>query len=237
MNGIQDQQKLESVRNAKVPIGIGKRTGKRIDITGQRFGRLVVMAYAKTIGTRRHRVAMWQCRCICGNETEVRGNDLRAGKTQSCGCLGIEKARASRYKHGKKGTVIYKTWQDMKARCQNEHTKCYDAYGGRGIKVCERWQKFENFFEDMGKKPRGLTLERINNDGNYEPENCRWATRAEQNRNTRFSRNITYQNKRQCLKDWAVELGVNYNTLYYRINKYPPEIAFNMTKYTNSEAL
>lgn len=120
-------------------------------------------------------------------------------------------------RHGGYGCGAYRAWTGMLARCRNKNCPSYPIYGGRGIKVCERWHSFKNFWTDMGDRPFGKTLDRINNDGNYEPGNVRWASRAEQNRNTRRNRIISIGGKSQCLMDWATEVGLNYETLRSRL--------------------
>ena len=122
-------------------------------------------------------------------------------------------------------TITYMTWNGMKARCLNKKDKTYHRYGGRGITVCERWMKFKNFFADMGEKPVGLTLERINNNGNYEPGNCRWATAFDQNRNQRRTVNITFDGKTMCQTDWADHLGMGHRGLAWRLKHWPLEKA------------
>lgn len=163
-----------------------------IDITGQRFGRLVVL---RRDGYR-CKQATWHCRCDCGAETSTQGSHLRSGHTLSCGCLGREHAvaasRSSSWKHGHghgMRSPTYRSWISMKTRCTNPSVPHYHYYGGRGIRVCERWEKFENFLADMGLRPAGTSLDRYpNNSGNYEPGNCRWATPKEQAKNRRPSR-------------------------------------------------
>ncbi len=119
--------------------------------------------------------------------------------------------------HGMSGTKTYRIWWGMIQRCRNPNVALWPLYGGRGIKVCNRWKKFENFYADMGARPDGLELDRRDSNGNYEPNNCRWTTRYEQTRNTRRNRLLTYQGKTKTLTDWAVALGINPITMRYRV--------------------
>lgn len=149
------------------------------DITGQKFGRLVAIEPIKKSNNSN---IVWLCQCKCGNICEIRGDSLRGGDTESCGCLNRERHT----KHGMYGTPVYKILQNILQRCENPKNSAYKYYGGRGIKVCKRWHTFENFYEDVGDPPEGTTFDRWpDNDGDYEPSNWRWATRKEQMDNTR----------------------------------------------------
>lgn len=156
----------------------------RINITGQRFGRLIALAFSHT---GKWSKPIWTCLCDCGKQTSVSSEDLRTGNTASCGCLHRERAATLNFKHGRSRTSLHNRWKEMMGRCYNPKHPRYADYGGRGITVCERWHIFANFLADMGEPPPRLTLDRIDNNGNYEPRNCRWATVSEQNSNTRRS--------------------------------------------------
>jgi hypothetical protein len=186
-------------------------------IVGQRFMRWTVVQLGERKG--KHPAAL--CVCECGTERVIRIDSL--GKTStSCGCLQRELASAARTKanttHGLSRTPQYRVWSAMLSRCYCETSSLYKWYGARGIKVCERWQNsYENFLADMGNRPTGGELERIDNDGNYEPTNCRWATRRQQSQNTRRNYTITYCGQTYCLSEWARRLGINPKTLHNRI--------------------
>lgn len=155
----------------------------------------------------------WKCICECGAIRNVDSYSLHIGDSKSCGCLRKEKAR----KHGMYLTKEFKAWAVMRQRCENKNANNYKNYGGRGIKVCPRWREFKNFWADMGPTHKeGLLLERINNNGNYERNNCRWASRAEQNRNHRRNINVVLHGEKMCLTDAAIKKGVKPNTYITR---------------------
>jgi hypothetical protein len=159
--------------------------GKLIDITGKRFGRWKVLAIHPE-RARRH--VLWLCRCDCGTERPVRGDNLHNGTSTSCGCFARENAAKLLTKHGLSRIRAYCIWENVKQRCCNPRAPSYPYYGGRGITVCERWLTFENFYADMGDPADGMSLDRIDNDDNYEPGNCKWSTRSQQNSNRRSAK-------------------------------------------------
>jgi hypothetical protein len=189
---------------------------KPIDILGNKYGRLTVLARD---GINHVGKALWLCQCDCGNKKIVVGYDLRSGHTKSCGCLNKEHFGNLNKKHGKSWTPEWKIWVAMKRRCYDQSQQFYNMYGGRGIIVCKKWHDFNNFYNDMGKRPDGMSIERINVNGNYEPSNCKWATAKEQARNTTRNFMVTANNKTQALSAWAEELGLNYYTVRSRIYK------------------
>lgn len=188
---------------------------KLIDLTGQTFVRWTVL---HRVENSKNGDAKWLCQCGCGVKRPVLARSLRNGDSTSCGCLSAERL-ARRRKHSWCEKAEYRAWKAIKRRCLNPKDAKFPDYGGRGIKVCDRWlNSFEAFLEDMGARPSlQHSIDRIDNNGHYEPGNCRWATSSQQNKNTRSNRRYVYQGREQCLSDWASELGIKYTTLRARL--------------------
>lgn len=178
---------------------------KAKDMTGQRFGRLIVIDRAHTIKER----ILWNCICDCGKNISIYGMSLRNGDTRSCGCLKIEKST----RHGMTNKPIYNVWNSMLRRCLNKKNTSYMDYGGRGITVCERWLKFENFMEDMGERPDGLTIDRRDNNKGYSPDNCYWATKTQQGNNTRVNVFLEYKGTIKTMAEWSRIIGMTQGAL------------------------
>jgi hypothetical protein len=198
------------------------------DITGETFGRLTAICF---VAMNHNHKQVWRFKCTCGTLTDKVANsamsDAKKGRNPGCGC---KQFAGNHRTHGLHGTYEYGVWKALRQRCFSKNQPGYKNYGGRGITVCERWEEFSAFLEDMGKAPSEKhSIDRIDNDGDYTPENCRWATRAEQRRNSRQLRMVTYRGKTQCLKDWATELGIKYSALYRRVvlREQPAELAFS----------
>lgn len=187
---------------------------KPIDLFGNKFGRLTVI---RKIDKNKWGNSRWLCLCDCGKEKIIRGSHLKNGHTKSCGCL--HKDIMTKHGHKKKNqpSKTYRSWNSMIQRCINPKDTAYRNYGGRGITVCKRWRKFENFLEDMGVLPEGHQIDRINNDMNYCKANCRWVTSKINNRHKRNNLYFIYKNKTQLLIEWAEEVGIPYDTLWNRI--------------------
>lgn len=183
-------------------------------IIGCRYGRLTVISQYRA-GER----SEWTCRCDCGAVAIVRRSNLVSGNTRSCGCLQRELRGTHNLKHGRSNSSAYWRWKAMIQRCTNPKAKSYSNYGGRGIRVCERWRDFQAFYADMGEPPPGGTIERLNNNGDYCPENCIWASQSEQNRNQRRTVILTHAGVTKPLIAWAEELGVHYILIHNRLKR------------------
>lgn len=196
--------------------------GAYLDISGKRYGRLVAIERCKPEKGKR---TVWMCVCDCGNEANVNLGDLRSGGTKSCGCYRRENTAiigktAKRVTHGDTGSRLYRIWNAMKDRCLRESDNAYQWYGNRGISICNEWLEYQEFkawavANGYGDK---LTIDRIDNDGNYEPSNCRWITNKEQQRNRSNSRFITIDGETKCLSEWAEMHDMDRSKLRYRLN-------------------
>lgn len=191
---------------------------KRSNLKGKKFGRLKVdkMIYIK------NGHIYWKCKCDCGNDCIVKGYSLKSGNTKSCGCLQKENASKAKYKHRMSKTKLYKRWEDIKKRCYNKNSYNYKNYGGRGIKMCDEWlNDFMNFYSwamENGYEEK-LSIDRINNNGDYEPNNCRWVDIKTQCNNRRSNHLITYKGKTQNVSQWCEELNVSRSMVEFRLRK------------------
>jgi hypothetical protein len=199
-------------------------SGRKKDVIGFRFGRLVVVADIEPIlsGVQRQRAV--RCECDCGALGEYRLCSLRSGNTTSCGCFAREststRSRLAFRTHGGTGTPEYSAWASLLQRCRNSNDSAYQNYGGRGIRVCDRWQEsFSYFLDDMGYRPSAKhSIDRMDNNGDYSPENCRWATRSEQMRNTSVNRMVSHDGETLCVTEWAERYGMCASKLNGRLN-------------------
>lgn len=207
------------------------------DISGVVFGRLVAVSRADNKNGR----TVWVCRCECGNTCIVCRSNLTCGIARSCGCLRKETTARVHTKHGHAMSPEYGAWKNMIQRCQNPRLKSFKDYGGRGIKVCDSWMRLENFMNDMGSRPKGHSLDRINNSDGYHPQNCRWASRKEQQRNTRRNVIVECNGQRMTLVAWSEKTGIDRDTIENRLKKgWPVERAITAPpddKYRNHRAL
>ena len=187
---------------------------KKLDLTNLRFGRLVVLCES---GKSKDGQICWKCMCDCGNLVTVTGGHLRSGHTKSCGCFFRESTSKRRRTHGNRNSRLYRIWSEMKGRCVNENCKAYKYYGGKGVTVCKEWfDSFQVFYDwamDNGYQDN-LTIDRIENDGNYEPSNCRWITLSEQQSNRSNNRRLKYDGETHNIKEWAEKYGVEYFKFY-----------------------
>lgn len=219
----QDTPRLSPVLDKNADIEGERKTPMLTVEPGSVFGRLVVVREVPKRGVHR----LFLCRCACGEDTVVQRGHLVSGHSASCGCLG----RTSGRTHGKHDIPEHRVWSDMKQRCTNPKHRGYKNYGGRGIAVCDRWvTSFEDFLSDMGERTSSEhSIERIDNDGPYSPENCRWATQKEQCNNQRKTKLVTFGEDTLCLLDWSKQTGIPYGTLNHRLYRLglPPEEALN----------
>jgi hypothetical protein len=193
--------------------------GKPLDLIGEKYGRLTVL---EKLPERRNRRVVWLCRCDCGNYDQVPTGELRSGKHLSCGCYQRERASQASLTHGQTKTRLYRIWCAMIKRCENENAEGYENYGGRGISVCEEWRNdfevFRNWALSHGYSEK-LTIERNDVNGNYCPENCRWATRDEQMNNTRRTRHFEYNGEIHTLREWSEITGIPFTRLKGRLQR------------------
>lgn len=191
---------------------------KALDLVGKKFNRLLVV---KKAGRKNYKV-MWECVCDCGNTTFVNTFYLINSKIRSCGCLHKEQLIERNTTHNQRHTKLYETWKKMRDRCNRPNATQYKDYGGRGIKVCEEWDKSFQAFYDWSYAngyDDNLTIDRIDNNKGYYPENCRWATYKEQMRNKRTNHIITYKNQSQCISQWCEELNLSYSAVTGRLRR------------------
>jgi len=190
-----------------------------IDLSGKTFSRWTVLSAFKRVNRRVH----WKCRCECGITKFVDSSSLRKGLSQSCGCLSVEIAKSKGLVHGHSGNQVdgskesreYSIWCGIKKRCYNPNAQRWERYGGRGIKMCNDWKmNFESFLRDMGKCPEGMSIHRINNDGDYEPSNCVWSDNFEQANNRSNNVYMTVDDERLTVAQAARKLGINYSRAY-----------------------
>lgn len=193
---------------------------KPLNLMGQKYGKLTV---AGSIDGK------WSCLCDCGGVKTVTTKQLRSGQTASCGCALSEMLRLRNSTHGLSRDPAYRSWKDMRSRCNTPTDSDYKDYGGRGIKVCDRWSDFAAFLADMGPRPFGMSVDRKDVNGNYEPSNCRWADAKTQANNKRSNHFIEWGERRQTLAAWCAETGVDQSKARYRLRmKWPVEKVFSM---------
>lgn len=213
-----------------------KKKSKQLK-AGQEFGRLTVvkLAYVKR-NKYNQNIEYYLVKCVCGNEKIIVKTSLTANLTRSCGCLKQEILHERNIKHSLKGTRLYSIWKGIKARCYNKNNPSYDYYGGRGVRVCKEWLSNPKAFCDWAMEKNykdNLTIDRIDNNGNYEPSNCRWATMKEQSRNKRNNRIITHKGEARCLNEWSEITGLKRETIKDRIKR-GWSVEYALTKPINS---
>lgn len=189
----------------------------KLDLTGQRFGKLTVIEESEKWG----HYTTWLCKCDCGNEKKIRTNSLRSGATKSCGCESIKALQMRKIKYKNHNYRMYHVWYGMLERCKNQKNTFYHRYGGRGITVCNEWKDFDNFanWALQNGYDDALSLDRIDNDGNYSPSNCRWVTKKQQHNNTSTNRFETIDGVTKTIAEWADEYGIRYGLLRRRLDR------------------
>lgn len=198
-------------------MAICKTPANFIDLTGKRFHHLEILERDKT-GTKNTRVVMWLCKCDCGKVVSVRSENIRSGHSKSCGCLKVKRGSETNHIHGMSRTKIHGVWCRIISRCESSTDHAFQHYGGRGIKVCDSWHDFRNFLNDMGHPPTPRhSIDRIDVNGNYEPQNCRWSTAKEQARNRRNNHLVTIGTKTMSVAEWAETNEMSGTALRSRI--------------------
>jgi hypothetical protein len=214
----------------------------KLNIAGHRYGSLVVIS---PTDERSNKSMVWLCRCDCGLIVRAASDQMRAGNKKSCGCQRYVRTAPMNQTHGMCYSRVYKVWDAMIGRCTRPKAARYERYGGRGIKVCERWMKFANFLADMGEPADGMSIDRIANDGDYEPSNCRWATRQEQARNTSRTTFLEIGGIKKPVSVWADEAGIDRAVFAARIRSgwtsdraltQPIQLKKTSTKFQGSQA-
>lgn len=191
---------------------------KTRDLAGQKFNRWTVISFSHI----KNRKAYWFCRCDCGEERIIMGSSITTGGSQSCGCARVDFVTDKNTTHGLSKHILYSVWQDLHARCKGYNPDDIPCYVNKGIIVCDRWngpEGFVNFLEDMGERPEGTQIDRIDNSKGYSPDNCRWVTCKENQRNRGTNRNITFNGKTQCMSAWADDTGLSKGVIKSRLDK------------------
>jgi len=186
---------------------------------GDRYGYFTVVREAERVILSGKPCRHVLCKCDCGKEKVVRLGDIRDGRVKSCGCLhDILPIKHGQAKNGERG-LTYRTWSNIRRRCLNPNAHEYESYGGRGIRICDRWEDFAAFVEDMGERPsQRHSIDRIDPEGDYTPDNCRWATPKQQGRNRRNNRTLTYKGETLCLSEWSERIGISLNAIASRLD-------------------
>ena len=203
------------------------------NLSGKKFQMITVLSFA---GITTNRSACWNCICDCGKEFQATGSNLK--KQVSCGCEARKNKIISATTHGMTNTSEFNIWLGIRKRCRSKNDKYYSRYGGRGIDVCDSWfNSFEAFYADMGPRPQGLSIDRVDNSKGYNPSNCRWASIRQQQRNKRSNNMVTHNGERLCLTEWSERTGIRKDTLRLRIFKYGWSINSALTISTGGRRL